>query len=86
MAIMTWCGVIGIGWVATACVGAVLWERSAPPETVIAAPTDIETSTEVGPEEPIALAIRDPRGQRVSPPDAPLCQGSAWPPARPCSN
>ena len=49
MAIMTWCGVIGIGWVATACVGAVLWERSAPPETVIAAQTDIETSKEVGP-------------------------------------
>jgi hypothetical protein len=40
MAIMTWCGVLGIGWVATACVSAVLWERSAPPATVIAAQTD----------------------------------------------
>lgn len=37
MAVMTWCGVIGIGWVLTACVGAVLWERAAPPDTVIAA-------------------------------------------------
>jgi hypothetical protein len=46
MAIITWCGVIGIGWVATACVGAVLWERSAPPDTVIAAQTDTETSKE----------------------------------------
>ena len=41
MALMTWCGVIGIGWVLTACVGAVLWERTAPPETVIASQTDI---------------------------------------------
>ena len=40
MALMTWCGVIGIGWVLTACVGAVLWERTAPPETVIASQTD----------------------------------------------
>ena len=35
MALMTWCGVIGIGWVVTACVGAVLWERTAPSDTVI---------------------------------------------------
>ena len=49
IAIMTWCGVIGIGWVATACVGAVLWERSAPAETVIAAQADIEPSKEDGP-------------------------------------
>jgi hypothetical protein len=37
MAIMGWCGVLGVGWVATACVGAVLWERSAPTDTVLAA-------------------------------------------------
>ena len=41
MALMTWCGVIGIGWVLTACVGAVLWERTAPPETVIESQTDV---------------------------------------------
>ncbi len=35
MAIVTWCGVIAVGWVATACVGAVLWERSAPVDTVL---------------------------------------------------
>jgi hypothetical protein len=40
MVAMTWCGVIGTGWVVTACVSAVLWERSAPPDTVIAAETD----------------------------------------------
>lgn len=39
MALFTWCGVIGIGWVVTACVGAVLWERLAPPETVVGAQT-----------------------------------------------
>ena len=39
MAIMTWCGVLGTGWVLTACVGAVLWERTAPTETVLQAQT-----------------------------------------------
>lgn len=34
MALMMWCGVVGTGWVLTACVGAVLWERTAPTETV----------------------------------------------------
>jgi len=37
MALLTWCGVSGTGWVATACVGAVLWERAAPATTVIEA-------------------------------------------------
>jgi hypothetical protein len=35
MTIMTWCGVLGVGWVATACTGAVIWERTAPDATVI---------------------------------------------------
>lgn len=39
MAIMTWCGAIGVGWVVTACVSAVLWERSAPADTVIESET-----------------------------------------------
>jgi hypothetical protein len=39
MAIMTWCGVLGTGWVLTACVGAVLWERTAPTDTVLEAQT-----------------------------------------------
>jgi hypothetical protein len=37
MAIMTWCGILGTAWVITACVGAVLWERTAPTDTVIGA-------------------------------------------------
>ena len=41
MALMTWCGVIGIGWVVTACVGAVLWERTAPSDTVIESQTAV---------------------------------------------
>lgn len=40
MAVMTWCGVSGIGWVLAACVGAVVWERAAPTDTVIEAETD----------------------------------------------
>ena len=40
MALLTWCGVIGTGWVVTACVGASLWERNAPSETVIESQTD----------------------------------------------
>ncbi|MDR3660241.1 MAG: hypothetical protein P4L86_07550 [Mycobacterium sp.] len=39
MAVLTWCGVSGIGWVVTACVGAVLWERNAPSDTVIESET-----------------------------------------------
>ena len=35
MTMMTWCGVIGTGWVVTACVGAVVWERSAASQTVV---------------------------------------------------
>lgn len=35
LALMTWCGVIGTGWVLTSCIGAVLWERRAPIETVL---------------------------------------------------
>ncbi len=40
MAIMTWCGVLGIGWVVIACSSAVLWERSAPLATVLNAEDD----------------------------------------------
>ncbi len=39
MALITWCLVLGTGWVITACVGAVLWERFAPTETVVEAQT-----------------------------------------------
>jgi len=39
MAIMTWCGLLGTAWVITACVGAVLWERTAPTDTVLEAQT-----------------------------------------------
>lgn len=40
MALLTWCGISGAGWVITACVGAVLWERAAPSQTVIESETD----------------------------------------------
>lgn len=43
MAVMTWCGVSGIGWVLTACVGAVVWERTAPADTVIASEVDVDS-------------------------------------------
>ena len=36
MALMTWCTVVAALWVITACLGAVLWERSAPADLVIA--------------------------------------------------
>ena len=42
MALLTWCGAIGTGWVLTACVGAVLWERTAPSKTVVEAQTVVE--------------------------------------------
>jgi hypothetical protein len=40
LTLMTWCGVLGIGWVVTACTGAVIWERRAPADTVIATQAD----------------------------------------------
>jgi hypothetical protein len=39
MALLIWSGVVGTGWVVTACVGALLWERTAPAETVIESQT-----------------------------------------------
>ena len=39
MALMAWCGILGVGWVVIACTGAVMWERSAPVDTVIEAQT-----------------------------------------------
>lgn len=35
MTLMTWCTVVAALWVITACLGAVLWERTAPAELVI---------------------------------------------------
>ena len=46
MTIMTWCGVIGIAWVVTACAGAIIWERTAPTATVLEAQTAV-------PDEPV---------------------------------
>jgi hypothetical protein len=43
MALMTWCGVVGTGWVVTACVGAILWERTAPSDTVVESQSGYET-------------------------------------------
>ena len=40
MALLTWCGAVGTGWVVTACVGAVLWERNAPSKTVVESQTE----------------------------------------------
>ena len=35
MALLTWTAVIGTGWIATACLSAVLWEHRAPPGHVV---------------------------------------------------
>lgn len=37
LALLTWCSVLGVGWVVTACTSAVWWERAAPAQTVIEA-------------------------------------------------
>ncbi|MGY4711050.1 hypothetical protein ACXDF8_16055 [Mycolicibacterium sp. CBM1] len=39
MALLIWCGVVGTGWVLTACIGALLWERSAPSAMVVESQT-----------------------------------------------
>src|SRR3954452_12449827 len=40
MTLMTWCGVVGVGWVVSACAGAVFWERHAETAVVIMAQTE----------------------------------------------
>lgn len=45
MAIMTTCTVIAVLWVVTACLGAVLWERNAPAETVIESQRSSDAAT-----------------------------------------
>jgi len=51
MTMMTWCGVIGFGWVVSACAGAVIWERHAPAELVIETQLD-PTDTDEPQKEP----------------------------------
>jgi len=43
MMLMTWCGVAASAWVVIACLGAILWERTAPAHIVI----DSQTATRV---------------------------------------
>jgi len=43
MTLMTWCGVVGVGWVVSACAGAVFWERHAATAVVVMAQTEDET-------------------------------------------
>jgi hypothetical protein len=44
MTLMTWCGVVATCWVVIACVGAIVWERKAPADTVIETQTDAPTA------------------------------------------
>jgi hypothetical protein len=37
MALMTWCGIVALGWVVIACLGAVIWERRALPTHAVPA-------------------------------------------------
>ena len=43
MTLMTWCGVVGVGWVVSACAGAVFWERHASTAVVVMAQTEDDT-------------------------------------------
>ena len=47
MAIMTTCTVIAALWVITACLGAVLWERNAPADTVIASQSTLPRASSI---------------------------------------
>jgi uncharacterized BrkB/YihY/UPF0761 family membrane protein len=47
MAMMTTCTVIATLWVVNACIGAVLWERTAPPDLVIRTQTENKLRTQV---------------------------------------
>lgn len=65
MALMTWCGVVGIGWVVTACTGAVIWERSASAREVLAAQLDTAEEADLAALDPesrarLAASLEDP--------------------------
>jgi len=45
MTLMTWCGILALGWVVIACMGAVIWERHAPAEVVIESQTAEDMTT-----------------------------------------
>ena len=46
MTLMTWCTVVAALWVITACLGAVLWERTAPSDLVISSQEHHHRSTQ----------------------------------------
>ena len=45
MTLMTWCGILALAWVVSACMGAVMWERHAPAEVVIESQTAEDMTT-----------------------------------------
>ncbi len=55
MALLTWCGVIGVGWVVTACASAVWWERSAPATTVVEAQANDDDNPATDPLDDAAV-------------------------------
>lgn len=44
MALLIWCSVVGTGWVLTACVSALLWERTAPSKVVVESQTAADST------------------------------------------
>ena len=50
MTLMTWSGVVGVAWVVTACVSAIVWEHNAPAATVIEAQTAVPAVPDDQPE------------------------------------
>ena len=65
---MTWAGIMGVSWVVIACIGGVLWERSASAHSVLAAEAG---SAEAAPDVELA--------EPLSP--GPLSPGPSAPPA-----
>lgn len=48
MTLMTWCGVVATCWVVIACIGAIVWERTAPTQTVLESQTATPAPAEGG--------------------------------------
>lgn len=67
MALMTWCGVVGIAWVVTASTGAVLWERSTSAREVLRAQLSVAEETAL--ETQFDPAERDELAARFEHPD-----------------
>ena len=61
MTLMTWCGVLGVGWVVIACTSAIVWERTAAAQTVV----ETQTGADEPPRHPTQREVSNQEMRKV---------------------